>query len=365
MKPIELLRCAAAAFACFASLAPGYAAQPQHEILICASASADPAIKQAADDLAASANSAPALKALIDTQHAGPVIRVTSESVLANAQLAAYNHLVIVGLKGSDPLLARVWDHYATVDETTRTVYSQGWGWLRGDIGIVASDWNAFLHSHTIQSAPFESAEFKLSGTSIAGLQAAVKAFERGMNNGFVPSGTVNRPETTLLDLDPKPDAAPLSLPAAFATPDGQGSLEYAGWTQAPGNEYRAYIDVATYEPSQVWRVKYLQADVLMQPWTPLEWLDGFHPMAFGNAVTIAQFASAAQAQQTAAGIGARRGWRPLKLPDGSPAWSAPMPTDEVITQSYGAIVVFARGPYVVLSSLPAAATAQIASEIR
>lgn len=317
-------------------------------ILVCASSGAAPAVKAAAKALAESPESAPALKALIGTQGAGPVVRETSEALIAGYDRCAYNHLVVIGLRSGDPLLEKAWEHYVSVDEKSRSLYAQGWGHLRGDIGIVESDRNPFLHSRRVSAAPFETVIIKLTGTSEKGVLAAVEAFRAGMLNGLAPAGKVERLKRTVLDLDPLPLPAPLAVPDTLPP---SGAVR-AGWSQAPANEYRAYADLGQPEPLQIWRCKFLFPDSLGRAGIA-GWMAGLHRMAYGNAVTMAEFRTPEEAQKVALLIGSTKGFKRSEAVAGAPVWLADQPTDERMPKPLGSLAVLAVGRCVLLSSLP------------
>ena len=304
-------------------------------------------------------DSYPALKALIATQSAGPLIRTSSEQLLKDSlkhyNHAALNHLVILGLKSQDPLLTKCWEHYATVDESARTLYAQGWGLFQGDLGYLESDRNPFLHSRNIKIAPFETVLIKLSGTSEAGVLAAVAAARGGLLNGIVPVGKWQRPEQTLLDLDPVVAAPALSLAKTLHTPEGSALL--AGFSQAPANEYRAILNTTGTEPSGVWRYKYLVPkafdDVAIRGW-----MSGLHRMAFGNAVTVIAFANDKEAAAATLKIGAH--WKKIALAPGQTAWQGQQPKDELMPEPLGTMTTWSHGRYVLLSSLPTAQLSEL-----
>lgn len=359
----------AAALACMGAVPhgseTGSKSAPQRRVLICVSDGASPAIRKAAEDMAQNPTRVPALKALTETQGAGPVQLQSSEGLLKNYELAAFNHLIVIGLPSSDPLLAKVWEHYAALDESKKTLYAQGWGYLAGDIGYIESDRNPFLHSRRIAAAPFETVLMKISGTSEAGLFAALKSFDRGLLNGIVPAGPLHRPKTTVLDLDPFPDPCPLTLPATISVSGPHGPLvaPLAGWTQVPADEYRAIAEVGAIEPLHVWRYKYLPPGALAKAGIS-GWLSGFHRIAWGNAVTIAEFSSPQDAMKTAQAVGATSGFRPSS-PGGKHAiWLADQPAapndDEELPSPPGKIVCAATGRFVVLSSLDSASSSDL-----
>jgi hypothetical protein len=336
------------------------------QILVCVSDVASPEVRQAAQALVDSAEKVPVLRALRATQGAGPAVLRSSQAVLNDYPLAAYNHLIVIGLRDNDPLIDKVWEHYASIDGKTRSFYAQGWGHLAGDLGYIEADRNPFLHTRRIKEAPFEVVTFKITGTSEAGLLAAVKAFASGTLNGIVPAGKLNRPQTTILDLDPLVDPAPITLPeqVTLQSPDAKPSSAIAllaGWTQVPANEYRGYADQAGFEPRKVWRCKYLATGAFDQAGIEA-WLAGFHRMAWGNAVTIAQFASPDEAIRTAQSIAATGGWKKCLGFGRLPAWEANQPAtpkntgdpkeDETLPNPPGKITAIARGDLLLLAGM-------------
>jgi hypothetical protein len=342
------------------SLSLGAAAQaPQHQILICVSDNAPESVRDIAQEIASHPDQIPLLKALEKTNHANGIHLQSSEALLKDKNLAAYNNLIVIGLPGADPLIDKVWDHYATIDTRNKTLYAQGWGYLAGDLGYIESDRNPFLHSQNIKSAPFETVLVKISGTSKAGLRAAAAAFWRGLINGIVPAGNWTRPESTILDLDPNIDPCPLTFPEG---------APIAGWTQVPANEYRAYADIGPAEPVHVWRIKYLPADALDQV-AMVGWLNSLQRMAWGNAVTVAEFQTADLATKTATAIGRSHGFTHVGDRQ-SLVWTAKQPAaplkpgdprdDESLPNPPGTMTCSVLGKYVLLSSLPSEEVAKI-----
>jgi len=341
-------------------------------VLVCVGENASGPIRKAAQELAAGAQGVPALRALIKTQGpSGPVRLVPGETLMIRDprrsdrfegkafEQAAYNHLVVIGLASSDPLVKQVWDVGAAVDEKAKTIYMEGYGAIQGDVGYIESTRNPFLHSQQMPSATFDTCLFRISGTSEAGVLAAVKAFRGGMLNGLVPAGNIARPEKTILDLDPSVEACPLPFPRSVTIPGNEnknGKAFLAGWTQAAANEYRAYLDRGGHEPDRVWRLKYLRPDNFNRI-DPEVWSCGFHRKAWGNAVTVARFASQEDAADVVKSIrNEGKNWKQLSLA-GLEFWETAQPGDEVFKSSSGSVFAGAVGKYVVLSSLPAKAT--------
>ncbi len=339
--------------------------QKDRNIFICISKDASPAIKAAAQDLLANAKNVPALRGLQTTQEAGPAVLKTSEDLLHKKKFktAAFNHLVVIGLKSKDPLMEKCWDLYLSMDEAKQQVYTQGFGHLKGELGYIESDRNPFLHSGWIKKASFTTSLFKLSGTTERGVLAAVAEFKKGMLNGIVPVGKLTRPKTTILDLDPSVAPCLLQLPQSVPVAENK-QAPYVGWHQLPANEYRTYIDQAGFEPVHVWRIKYLVPGAFKGQGA-LPWLAGFHRMAFGNAVNVVQFKDAAAAAKTAAAIARHRGWAKDKKVGAIQLWSANQPTDEAIKESPGKIYVASHRNYVIMSSLGWTATEAVVRELK
>ena len=342
-------------------------AAPPREIFICTSSQVSPDLRKAITDFTAHASEAPLLKALIDGKEATDIVEQTSESLLLPRayDMAAHNHLVVIGLRSQDPLLVKVWGFDATIDETQKSVYSEGWGYLNGDIGWVESDRNPFLHSRRIKSAPEDTVLVKITGTSEAGVIAALRAFQGGMLNGFVMAGPLSRPKTTLLDLDPLAEAAPGAIPMQVKIGDGMANL--AGWNQLPEQEYRAVLESGGTEPKKMWRYKYLPAGMLEQK-PIVRWLGGVNRMAFGNAIDIIECSSpeeATAAAQKLSGIKYKDlAFTSISLPGGAqPAWQCPQAPDEVMDSTWN-IIVTASGPYLFLSSLPPEATSAVMAAV-
>jgi hypothetical protein len=81
----------------------------------------------------------------------------------------------------------------------------------------------------------------------------------------------------------------------------------------------------------------------------------GLHRMAYGNALTIAQFATPDQARQAAKGASRNGGFHQLRNfgPTGAIAYQADQPTDESLDNSLGKITIFTHDRFVIMSSLP------------
>jgi hypothetical protein len=174
-----------------ATAAAVHADTTARQILICSSSQASPGIRKMVDEFATQADKVPVLAALISGNEASGIAKATSEDLLAKKayDTAAHNHLVVIGLRSQDPVLDKTWGYIAGLDEAKKSFYSSGFGYMSGDIGYVESDRNPFLHSRKIKSALEDTVLIKISGTTEAGVAAAIKAFEGGLLNGFVPAG--------------------------------------------------------------------------------------------------------------------------------------------------------------------------------
>jgi hypothetical protein len=325
------------------------------QIFICTSPNLPPTLRKSVDAFMSQADQVPLLKALIDGKEASGIVAQTSEDLMVDKayNTAAHNHLVVIGLRTLDPLLDKVWGYDATITEKGKSVYSQGYGYMQGDIGWVESDRNPFLHSRRIKSAPEDTIVVKITGTSEAGVLAALHAFQGGMLNGFVPAGPLSRPKTTLLDLDPSPDPAPKTLPAQIQI--GSDTAALVGWNQIPEDEYRAVLEAGGVEPKKMWRYKYLVPGMLEKP-AIIRWLGGVNRMGFGNAIDVIECGSAAEASTAAEKMSESRykglSFTPITLSTPQPAWECPQAPDEVMDSTWK-IIVTSSGNYLFLSSLP------------
>ena len=327
------------------------------KILICTDPSLAPEIGEAARSLLTVENARP-LAALVGCRAADETPqRIESASLLPDAAFnqAAFNHLVVIGRPDQDPLQAKVRGHQAKVDPAAREFYRLGYGRLQGDIGYVECDWNPFLYSEKVKNNPFTTVVIKISGTSDAGVLAALKAFQSGLLNGIVAVGEPVRPERSLLDYLPVNDAPP-------ALPERIGNLTRAGYTQPDGVEYRAWLEWSGVEPEQLWRIKYL-ADGVYDDVSPAAWVNGLHRLAYGNAVTIAEFASAEQVAQLRNALLKRNGAKNGKLGT-LDAIIFDQPTDEAFDRSYGKVAYVMLGRRAAAVSLPEAQWSVVAEAL-
>ena len=333
------------------------------QILICSSSQASPGLQKLVSDFKDHASEVPLLAALLNNQEATGVDTRTSEEIMDPKlyRIAAHNHLIVIGLRSQDSLLDKAWGYNATVDEAKKTFYAEGWGYMSGDIGWVESDENPFLHSAKIKSAPQDTYLIKITGTSEAGVAAALRAFRGGMLNGFVAASPLSRPQTTLLDLDPSTNPVPATLPTQIQISDSLAPL--AGWYQVPEQEYRAVLEAGGVEPVKMWRYKYLASGLLEQAGTP-RFLGGVNRMAYGNAIDIIECHSpdeAAAAAEKMSGISTKDGgFKLITLSNAPNAWESPQQGDENVAAGTWKIIVTSTGPYVIMSSLPAEGTSAV-----
>jgi hypothetical protein len=340
----------------------------ERDVLICSGSNLSPDLRKAVADFTVSVAQAPLLQALKAAGEYG-VVKAQDSAALLNPKqydLAAHNHLIVIGLPSRDELLQKVWGFTVSVDEAQKSLYSQGWGYLQGDIGWIECDRNPFLHSQKIQAAPVGTILVKLSGTSEAGLLAALKAFQQGLLGGFVPVGKLTRPQTTILDRDPDPAPLTVKIPSTVTLGGGK-TATLAGWYDVPENEYRAIEEAAgDLPPRKIRRYKWLAPGFLEEK-SIVRWLAGPHRMAFGNALNVIEFASAKDAAAAAEKMAARDKYEPL--PGQPAAWSTPIGNwqnnkDEVIEEAYWHVTLTVRGNRVILATLPADVTLAIARQL-
>ena len=129
---------------------------------ICVSATAPPAVKEAANQVLSAAATQPLLAILSETKPPG---KLTDSETLMNdpVDARAFDHLVVIGLPG-DPLIQAAWQHKALASE--KGFYIFGFGNLRGNVGYVESDRNPFLHSSRIKMTPYETEVVTLTGST-------------------------------------------------------------------------------------------------------------------------------------------------------------------------------------------------------
>jgi hypothetical protein len=317
-------------------------------ILVCVAAGAAPALHDAAQSLITDADRIPLFAALRQTQGAGMPVLIDSATLMdekAAWNKAAFNHLVVIGIPGRDTLLDKVWGYDTRIDVLARSTWMEGYGHLTGELGLVACDRNPFLHSPRIERSDVDTCLVTLSGTSEGAVVAAVSAFRGGLANGLVPVGRLERPQATILDLDPSPELPP----AMIGLP---GHALFAGWTQCAGNEYRAVLDAGEHEPQRLWRLKWLLPGSL-DGMGGKPWVSGMHRLAFGNAADIARFPDAATAAHVAAAIATAARGTSMPAIAGEAAWQLDAPTDEVVVQgTVRSTIVTSQRAYLIMATL-------------
>ncbi|MDR0337130.1 MAG: hypothetical protein LBI18_08580 [Planctomycetaceae bacterium] len=319
-----------------------FAIAQERQILLAVSEKADPAIKNAVVRLKNCSvfTALTACGGAADTQY----VTIDSETLLPDSafQQAAYNNLVIVGLPDQDALLQKCWGHQ--IGLRSGEIEVLGYGKWKGDFGTVECDRNPFLYSLRIKDHPYSTNIIKISGTSVAGVIQAVEAFRNGLLNGIVPAGQGKLIETSILDC--KPDfVVPPSLPNEL------DEFRQIGWTQPNEIEYRAYIDLAGYQPEKLWRIKYVKPKIFDNV-SGESWVHGLHRLSYGNAVTIAQFASAEEATKTWNALGQSNGAK-LETLNSFECYRFEQPTDEAFDKSYGDVRYFVSEKYLIAVSLP------------
>jgi hypothetical protein len=325
----------------------------ERQILLTVSRNADPAIKKAA--LSLKDCSVFVTLELSGAASDAQFIPMASERLLPDSEfkLAAYNNLVIVGLPEQDVLLKKCLGHQIAL--RSGEVESLGYGKWKGDFGTVECDRNPFLYSHKVKDNPYSTLIIKISGTSVAGVVKAVDAFRAGMLNGIVPAGQGELVETTILDRQPEFIVPPL-------LPDRLDEFYRVGWTQPNEMEYRAYLDLAGFEPKQLWRIKYLSKNVFDDV-SGEGWNNGLHRLAYGNAVTIAEFNSEQEAKETWNSFNKSNG-AVLETIENFQCYRFAQPTDEAFDKSYGDVRYFVSGKKLIAVSLPKTQTLLLIKEL-
>jgi len=276
---------------------------PERGLKIVVASDAAPAVREAAQEIAAAANTSPLLQVLSNGKQ--PQTVSSEELAKARPEDRAFTHLILVGLP-DDPIIQQTWLRDAraiTVDGATG-LYVFGFGNLLGDLGYIESDRNPFLHGAAIRQAPYETEFVTISGSTPAGVKLAADAFlKQGLINGVVSSDW-KRGQTTLLDRDPLPPGTG----AGDVLPAQVGNWKLIGITQASEDEYRGVLADTGVEPQVIWRGKYYSPgawDGAGQAHALQDFSAGLHRRAYGNSVWAAQFASESVASDAAAKIAA------------------------------------------------------------
>ena len=337
MKPVSLLFL----FLLFVSTLFSFA-EEERRILIAVSDNASPAVKNAAQSLAGAPLFAHWAK-VGGASSATPEFQ-SSESLLPdNAfKTAAYNHLIVVGLRDEDPLLEKCWGNQIGLRKGE--IDTLGYGHWKGDFGTVECDRNPFLYSHKVKDNPYTTNIVKISGTTAAGLIEAVKAFQAGLLNGIVPVGKIELVEKSILDRQPDCVAPP-------QTPERLGEMVCCGWTQIREEEYRAYYDFANCRPARIWRIKYL-APKCFDNVSGRAWVEGLHRLAYGNTVSIVQFETKEDAVKTFEAVAKAKNAKEETVGE-TKCVRFDQPVDTAFEESYGAIRYFVKEAKLFAVSLP------------
>jgi len=258
------------------------------------------------------------------------VAPVSQESWMRQANA----HVFLEGLPEAGSVCARAKGWTYGIDLEKKELFRLGLGRFRGDVGCVETLFNPWLYSDYVADAPRSTLLVRISGTTPEGVKLARAAFCNGMNNGVVLGKSARRVERSILDLDPSDEPPPTEVLSRLAVPAG---CVYAGWSQCPAQEYRAFLDWgAAEEPRRVWRVKYLTADSLKSA-SGATWADSPLLSAFGHAVTIADCRT-----ETAA----------KRILETMLSHAVDFPRDEV-GYGKGKVRFLVQGRYFIMTSLP------------
>lgn len=258
------------------------------------------------------------------------VAPVSQESWMRQANA----HVFLEGLPEAGSVCARAKGWTYGIDLEKKELFRLGLGRFRGDVGCVETLFNLWLYSDCVADAPRSTLLVRISGTTPEGVKLARAAFCNGMNNGVVLGKSARRVERSILDLDPSDEPPPTEVLSRLAVPAG---CVYAGWSQCPAQEYRAFLDWgAAEDPRRVWRVKYLMSDSLKSA-SGTTWADSPLLSAFGHAVTIADCRT-----ETAA----------KRILETMPSHAVDFPRDEV-GYGKGKVRFLVQGRYFIMTSLP------------
>ena len=345
---------------------PDPGAPDTRRILVWASPDASAETLAARDTLLAEAAGAPLFHALALTHRTAPVLPAgglgPSPQDRAAWRRQGLDNIIVVGTPDEGDVAARTKGFTYGIDTGRQELFRLGFGRFKGDIGVVETGFNPWLYSDRFDDNPYSTLLVRIAGTTPAGVALAARAFLDGLDNGIVLGPGSRRVEESILDRDPASDPPP-ALPPRFEA-DGGDTLVFAGWSQVPEQEFRAFSDHgAAHEPAAMWRVKYLGTGVL-DDCSGAAWIRGPAPMAWGNSVTVALFDDAGAAGNAWEGIGAACRERADLDVAGHPAFSIPMPVDGLSQTSLGRIAIWAQGRWLVMSSLPDPTHAAVAASL-
>ena len=345
-------------------------AMGERAILVSADAASAAETRAAADALAE--EGAPLLRALVATQSSESPVRAPAPEADPSARdiwrAQGLNHIVLLGTPSEGAAAARTMGTRFGVDEANHELFSLGFGRFRGDVGFVECRPNPWLWSDRFDDNPFTTVFVRIGGTTPRGVALAARAFSNGMLNGIVLGTGARRVETSILDRDPDPTPPPL-------LPERIGDLVFAGWSQPPENEARAFLDWgASAQPLSLWRVKYLAPGAL-ETGSGAAWTLGPSALAWGNAALLAHFGDAADPSRVLAAMRTAPGAK--EVPESSTRPSSPdtrhsslvtrhssltlpMPADENNPALPGFVSVRTFGRWLVISTLPPRATGEI-----
>lgn len=316
-------------------------------LLIVCSSHADQTIANAAQKLRQRVSDHPLMRVL---KGSVDVRVIDSEQLLkTDSKMRALNHLVILGTF-DDPMVKALWQYeFKAIDGNQLYIY--GFGNLQGDIGIITSDRNGFMHSPLIKTTPYETQAVILTGQTPAGVLNAVERFSRdALINAVTATASWKRTTPTLLDRDPLTGQSnpPRSIPNELA------GRQRIGWSQASEEEYRGVLEDAGVQPESIWRAKYHKPgdwDGVSFEYVIGNYLNGLHRRAFGQTLWIAKFKDTTVAQSAATHMASANRMKHL---DPFYQGSIQMPYKEWQTAQIKTVKLrlWQSGQYVLISSL-------------
>jgi len=201
----------------------------------------------------------------------GPSDNIVHDSdIHASLALAGYHHLILVGTRESNSVVAKCWSHFAAYPNApwrgklapADTFFVFGFGDFHGDdVGYVECDQNPYWREVISLKLPDPGFRLlvKLTGSGPAGVLAAGRALlDRGLLGGVVAGAYGWESGSELWSLSPE---EALSEPPEWLTKAGVQAgghrIEYIGWQMTDSTIYAGLRELGI-QPIRVHRAKYV-----------------------------------------------------------------------------------------------------------
>lgn len=201
----------------------------------------------------------------------GPSDNLVHDSEIhENLALAGYHHLVLVGTRDSNSVVAKCWSHFAAYPDApwrgkpapADTFFVFGFGDFHGeDVGYVECDQNPYWREVISLKLPDPGFRLlvKLTGSGPSGVLAAGRAFlDRRLLGGVVAGAHGWESSEDIWSISPEEALSepPLWLTKAGAQAGGH-RIEYIGWQMTDSTIYAGLRELGI-QPIRVHRAKYV-----------------------------------------------------------------------------------------------------------